>query len=131
MPAEYRIDRSSRRVLSSVKGVYSYDVAVMRMRQLQKDPEFDPSFALLMDFREATKVDLSHNEIVDLSNIHVFLPESKRAFVVASPEQFGLARMFASYRSPKKQQVFCVFTDMDDAVAWLENDVQSSSEAKP
>jgi hypothetical protein len=102
----------------------------MRMRQLQKDPEFDPSFALLMDFRETTKVELSHDEIVDLSNIHVFSPESKRAYVVASPEQFGLARMFAAYRSPKKQQVFCVFTDMDDAVAWLENDGQSPSQGE-
>jgi hypothetical protein len=118
-------------VFSAIKGVYSYDVAVKRMRQLQKDPKFDPSFALLMDFREATKVDLSHNEIVDLSSIHVFSPESKRAYVVASPEQFGLARMFSSYRSPKKHQVFCVFTDMDEAIAWLDADAQSVSPTEP
>jgi hypothetical protein len=59
---------------------------------------------------------------VELSNIHVFSPESKRAYVVASAEQFGLARMFASYRSPKNAKVFQVFTDMDEAFGWLELD---------
>jgi hypothetical protein len=122
MPEEYRIDRASRRVVSVVLGVYSYEVAVGRMRRLQMDPEFDPEYSLLIDFREATQIELSHDEIVELSSIHIFSPESKRAYVVASPEQFGLARMFASYRSPKNAQVFQVFTDMDEAVGWLEMD---------
>jgi hypothetical protein len=131
MPADYRIDRNGRKVVSIVRGVYSYDVAVGRMRRLQKDPEFDTSFSLLMDFREATKIDLSHGEIVELSNIHVFSPESKRAYVVASPEQFGLARMFASYKSPTNKKVFQVFTDMEEAVEWLEADGQSPSPSDP
>jgi hypothetical protein len=110
-----------------VKGVYSFDVAVGRMRRLQKEPEFDSGFSLLIDFREATKIDLSHDEIVELSTIHVFSPESKRAYVVANPEQFGLARMFASYRSPEKKHVFRVFTDMAEAVAWLDDDTEPAS----
>jgi hypothetical protein len=127
MLAEYRIDRCTQRVFSAVLGVYSFDVAVGRMRRLQKDPDFDPSFSLLMDFREATKIDLSHDEIVELSAIHVFSPESRRAYVVANPEQFGLARMFASYRSPKKQSVFRVFTEMAEALAWLDDGTEPVS----
>jgi hypothetical protein len=130
MPAEYRIDRDARRVVSAVQGVYSFDVAVGRMRRLQKEPEFDPAYSLLIDFREATKIDLTHDEIVELSSIHVFSPESKRAYVVANPEQFGLARMFASYRSPKKQHVFRVFTDMAEAVAWLDDGAEPASQAE-
>jgi hypothetical protein len=111
-------------VISLVRGVYSYDIAVGRMRRLQKDPEFDPTFSLLMDLRDATRVELSHSEIVELSNIHVFSADSKRAYVVASPEQFGLARMFASYKSPRNKNVFHVFVDMAEAVAWLNADTQ-------
>jgi hypothetical protein len=127
MPAEYRIDRDARRVVSAVQGVYSFDVAVGRMRRLQKEPDFDPAFSLLIDFREATKIDLSHDEVVELSAIHVFSPESKRAYVVANPEQFGLARMFAAYRSPKKEHVFRVFTDMGEAMAWLDGGAEAAS----
>lgn len=114
-----------------VKGVYSYGVAVGRMRRLQKDPEFESTFSLLMDFREATKIDLSHAEIVELSSIHVFSPESKRAYVVASPEQFGLARMFASYKSPSNRSVFQVFTEMEEALAWLDSDTQPALSPDP
>jgi hypothetical protein len=127
VPAEYYIDRVARRVVSAVRGVYSFDVAVGRMRRLQKEPGFDSGFSLLIDFREATKIDLSHDEIVELSTIHVFSPESKRAYVVANPEQFGLARMFASYRSLEKKHVFRVFTDMAEAVAWLDDDTEPAS----
>ena len=130
VPAEYHIDRDARRVVSAVQGVYSFDVAVGRMRRLQKEAGFDPSYSLLIDFRKATKIDLSHDEIVELSSIHVFSPESKRAYVVANPEQFGLARMFASYRSPKKQNVFRVFTDMAEAIAWLDDDTDSATPAE-
>jgi hypothetical protein len=130
MPDDYRIDRPFRRVVSAVVGVYSFDVAVGRMRRLQKDPEFDPSFSLLIDFREATRIDLTHDEIVELSAIHVFAPESKRAYIVANPEQFGLARMFASYRSPKKESVFRVFTDLAEAVAWLDDGTEPASPAE-
>jgi hypothetical protein len=131
MPADYRIDRESRRVVSLVRGVYSYDVAVERMRRLQKDPVFESTFSLLIDFREATKIDLSHGEIVELSNIPVFSPESKRAYLVASPEQFGIARMFASYKSPTNKNVFQVFTDIEEAVAWLDSDSTSTPPAGP
>jgi hypothetical protein len=119
-PEDYRIDKEGRRVHSVVHGVYDLKVAVERMRRLRKDPDFDPSFTLLIDFREATEVRLSHDEIVQLSEIHVFSNESKRAYLVASKEQFGLVRMFASYRNPKAMQLIRIFTSMDEAVAWLD-----------
>ena len=99
------------------------------MRRLQADPEFDPRFALLMDFREATAAELSHEEIVELSNFHAFTDESKRAYVVATPEQFGLARMFGSYRSLAKMDVYRVFTGMGEAIAWL--DLESPPAPQP
>jgi hypothetical protein len=119
MPPDYIIDRGARRVLSDVRGVYSYQVALERMGRLQADPDFDASFSLLMDFREATAVELSHDEIVELTSIRVFSEDSKRAYVVATTEHFGLARMFGSYRAPGKRDIYRVFTDMDEAVAWL------------
>jgi hypothetical protein len=107
-------------VVAEVRGIYSFEVAVGRMRRLQADPEFDPKFDLLMDFRAATAVELSHDEIVELSSIHLFDGGSRRAYVVATPEHFGLARMFSTYRSPVADEVFRVFTSMDEAIAWLD-----------
>jgi hypothetical protein len=120
VPPDYRIDRSSRRVLSEVRGVYSFEVAVGRMRRLLADPEFDPAFDLLMDFREAAAMELTHDEIVEMTNIRVFSDDSRRAYVVSTPEQFGLARMFSSYRVPGGSEAYRVFTDMGEALAWLD-----------
>ena len=118
-------------MVAAVRGVYSFDVALGRMRRLQADPEFDPTFALLMDFREATAIELSHDEIVELSSIHVFDGGSKRAYVVATPEHFGLARMFATYRSPVADDIFRVFTSMDEAIGWLDHGRPPAPKAGP
>ena len=89
------------------------------MDRLSADPDFEPTFSQLIDFAGITKVTLSHDEIYDLASRHVFAPGAKRALVTPTMEQFGLARMFQSYRSVKGETGIRVFTRMEEALAWL------------
>jgi hypothetical protein len=49
----------------------------------------------------------------------VFLPLTRRTFVVASDLTFALSRMFDSYRRLKGEQGIRIFRDLDEAVRWL------------
>ncbi len=121
MPADYRIDPERRRVLSSGSGVYSMDDALGHMNGLLKDPEYSFSFSQRVDFRGITEVALSHNQIFDLASRSVFSPGAKRAFVTRGPVQCGLVRMFQTYRSARGEQGIRVFTDIEEAVRWLDD----------
>ena len=101
------------------------------MDRLVADPGFDPTFSQLIDFAGITKVALSHDEIYDLSSTHVFASDAKRAFVTTTMEQFGLARMFQSYRAAKGEAGIRVFTKMEEALAWLCLKAESSPGPTP
>ncbi len=101
------------------------------MDRLSADPEFDLTFSQLIDFAGITKVALSHDEIYDLSSRHVFAPEARRAFVTTTMEQFGLARMFQSYRAAKGETGIRVFTLMEEALVWLEFKTEGPSGSTP
>lgn len=120
MPADYTIDRERRRVLSSGTGIYTMEDALDHMGRLVKDPDFDPSFTQLLDFRGITEIALTHEQIFDLATRSVFAPDAKRAFVTASPVQYGLVRMFQTYRSAKGERGIQVFKDLETAVRWLD-----------
>ena len=120
MPIDYKIDRAKRRVVSTGNGDFSHKDAKGHMDRLSADPDFDPTFSQLIDFAGITKVSLTHDKIYDLAARHVFASDAKRAFVTVTMEQFGLARMFQSYRSAKGESGIHVFTDMKEAIAWLD-----------
>jgi hypothetical protein len=60
-----------------------------------------------------------NSEVEKLAGKSVFGSRTRRAFVVSSELQHGLARMFATWREIKEAQQVMVFRDMDDAVSWL------------
>jgi len=72
--------------------------ALEHQKQLQKDPDFEPSFSQLLDFTNVTDVELSSEEIRRLAQKTIFSANSRRAFLVNSDLKFGLARMFAELR---------------------------------
>ena len=119
MPLDYRIDRARRCVVSSGSGGFTYKEAKGHMDRLSADPDFDPTFSQLIDFAGITTMNLTHDEVYDLSSRHVFAADSKRAFVTSTMEQFGLARMFQSYRAGKGETGIRVFSNMEEAIAWL------------
>ena len=85
-----------------------------------RDPDFDPRFNQVVDFREVTTIEISGPETRTFANIPLFSRESKRAVVAPSPANFAVGRMFATYhemsRTPSQVEIF---HDLPSALKWL------------
>ena len=119
----YSVDRASHRVTVLVTSQPNYDDFIGFFNRLIADPDFHTGDDFLWD-RQATK-ELPAREYVE--NTTRLIRENKErigagrvAFVVSahSPAHFGIARM-AHILSDWGEQ-FRVFTELTDAVAWLD-----------
>jgi hypothetical protein len=119
MPAEYYIDVPCQMVFSRGYGGLNFSDARHHMERLLSDPDFHPEFNQLIDFRRVEEVTITTEEIVLLAARNVFSPKSRRAFVVASDLQFGLARMFGTYRENAGEHGIKPFREMEPALKWL------------
>ena len=119
MPADFHIDPAHCTVFSKAVGVLNSVVGLDHMDRLQSHPDFRPEFNQIFDFREVTDVELSHGEIRRLAQRKIFSDHSRRAFVVANDFQFGIARMFGTYRDVEGEPSIAVFREMREALAWL------------
>jgi hypothetical protein len=117
------IERPSRRVRVTVSSLPTFDDFVAFFNRLLADPAFHPGDDILWD-REGRK-ELPGREYVE--NITRLMREKKQrigagrvAFVVSghSPAHFGMGRM-AQILSDWGDR-FQVFTELNDAVAWLD-----------
>jgi len=119
MAASYHIEKELGVVFTSGSGTFGFADAVDHMNRLKKDPDFNPSFSQLLDYREVTEISLTHDQIVELASVQIFSAEAKRAFLVATPEHYGLARVFQNYRAVTGDKSIRVFMDAGEAFAWL------------
>jgi hypothetical protein len=119
MPADFSINPQLGIVFSKATGVFSHAEALDHMIRLSQHPGFRPEFDQLLDGREITKVELSADEVRDLATRTIFSVHSKRAFVTASDHDFGIARMFGTYREIRGEDGIRIFRDMAEALAWL------------
>ena len=119
MPTEFTIDPEHGVVISRGSGVFTHADYLDHMLRMEADPRFNPDFNEIVDCRMFSHLDLSGQQISDLAGRSAFGPGSRRAFVVASELQFGLARMFATYRQMSGGQEVMVFRDMPSAISWL------------
>jgi|SRR5882724_1721225 len=128
MPAYFYIDSELGVVFSKATGVFSRADALDHMERLSRHPDFRPELNQLADFRQITKVDLSSEEIRELAKMTIFSARSQRAFVVSSDLQFGLGRVFASYREIRGETGIMIFRQLQDALNWLS--ISSEPDAK-
>jgi hypothetical protein len=119
MPAEFAIHRQWGVVVSRGSGVFTQADFLDHMSRMRADPEFNPDLHQIVDCRAITKMDLTSGQIESLASRSIFSARSRRAFVVSSDMQYGLARMFATYREMQAGQEVMVFQEMSDALAWL------------
>jgi hypothetical protein len=119
MPFDFSIHAAQGVVYSSARGIFSRTDALEHVKRLKQEPDFHPGLNQLFDFRTATTIDLSGEEIEQLAVRDVFSKQSKRAFVVSSNLQFGMARMFALYRDTRGETGVQVFRELPEALAWL------------
>ena len=127
MPSDYSIDREARVVYINGTGVLTdADLLEQRVR-LRSDPDFDPSFCLLVDFTGVSAVQLSAETVRFLAHERITGPGVRRAIVLpretageSSPQAhpYGLSRMFqlsAEYTGENVE----VFTDLAESRRWL------------
>jgi len=119
MPCRYRIDRDQRLVEVVIDGVISDEDIVELAERMRADPALRPDDRHLVDARRASGLEVSNETVRLLAHTEpLFVPGVRRAIVVATSLEFGLARMFQMLGEDRSGQVG-VFRDMDEALAWL------------
>jgi hypothetical protein len=118
MPLSYTIDRRQRVVVVRASGLLTVDDAVRVRAVLQSDVMFRSHFAMLLDLREVTQVNMSFQAMARLAATSVFAPQSRRAFVCATELQHEIAHAF-SLIGREYQLVVRVFREPHAAETWL------------
>jgi len=117
--AFYTIDKERRLVLSSGDGVLTKEDIWGHMDRLSNDPDFNPEFSQVMDFRQITALEVEPEDVRQLAQRNIFSPRSRRAILVKDDLQFGLARMFEIHRELKGETGIRVFRTFDEAMDWI------------
>ncbi len=119
MPASYKIDKERSLVMTAGTGVLTKEDIQGHMDRLSADPEFDPTFSQLLDFREITAVEFGPEEVRQFAQRKIYSSISRRAFLVTNDLQFGLARMFETYRELNGETGIRVFRTFEEAMDWI------------
>jgi len=119
MPVFYKIETERRLVLSTASGALSQADVLAHQQKLLNDPDFDPTFSQIADFRQVTSFDLSADEIRFLAQRSIFSPHARRALIAPNDLGYGLARMFEMLRESQGDQATRVFRTLEEALDWV------------
>ena len=119
MSAFYRIDKERRLVMTSGAGPLTTEDILGHMDRLSTDPDFNPDFGQLADFRQITEIQFGPEEVRQFAERTIYSPSSRRALLVKDDLQFGLARMFEIHRELKGEIGIRVFRILDEALDWV------------
>jgi hypothetical protein len=115
----YEIDKERRLVTTTAAGVITLAAIWAHQERLAKDPDFDPSFAQLLDITQVRKVELSSEEIRRAAGRSVFASNTRLGIVASSNFVYGIARMFQILREMNGDSGIQVFRERDEALAWV------------
>ncbi|WP_162914644.1 response regulator [Desertibaculum subflavum] len=117
----YQIDAERRIVFLYGRGALRVDEILEMQRRLSADPEFDPAFRLLADYRAATSIQIQRHRIAEVAANAPFSPGARRAFVVSGLRNYDVVRQFQSLNDADGAHgQVGVFYDFDSANRWLE-----------
>jgi hypothetical protein len=123
MPATHTIDQENRWVHTMIWGVVSgEDLLPTLERGLVEaaGPNFDPSFAEIIDLTEVMKMELSEDDVRELAEKSPFSPNSRRAIVVPDNKLVdGFARMYEVLREVQGETGIRIFRSLDEAFEWV------------
>jgi hypothetical protein len=89
-------------------------------QELTARPEFDPTWAHVVDARDAVQFDISSDEIRRLAETSVFAPSARRAMVATDRAIFGLFRMYGTlFELQVDGSAVGVFRTLEDAIEWV------------
>jgi hypothetical protein len=126
MPITYRIDKINMIVFITATEEFTSEGYLGHKRNLTDDPDFDPYFSALFDFRNTTNFRISSVEMSEISMDLIFNERARRAFVVPTGEMYGMIRMF-SILSNFESDVIQIFHEMAEARRWIGLDQTTNS----
>ena len=93
----YSIDPDRRLVTITAVGMLSAEAISANQAELRVAPDFDPSYALLADFRNASFAAIAPGDVRRHAEQDPFGPASPRAVVVRQESDRSMVRMFEVY----------------------------------
>ena len=120
MPFATSFYRDRRLIITRAWGHITLDDVRAYQQELGQRPEFDATWAHVVDARDAVQFDLSSGEIRDLAATSVLAPSARRAMVATDPATFGLFRMYGTlFELHVDGSAVGVFTTLDEAIEWV------------
>jgi hypothetical protein len=119
MPTFFKIYKERRLVMSTISGVVTMADVLVHRQNLGKHPDFDPTFAQLVDLSNVTKIELNRGDMERLAQDTIFSLNSRRAALATCDIAYGLARTFEMLRESKGEEGFRVFRNLDEALDWV------------
>jgi hypothetical protein len=118
MPFSHRIHRDQRVIVARLWGALTSAQIDEHRRAIRSDPDFDPGLRLIADMRGITTLDFPSHKVREVSTRQILEGGQQRAIVAATPEQYGVARMYSAYASIRDERIE-VFRDWASAAEWL------------
>jgi len=119
VPYYYKIDKEHRVVLTTAFGAVTLADLLAHREQVLNDPDFDPTYSQIVDFTQATKMEVRGQDVEQFAQYDLFSPQSRRALVAPSNEKYGLCRMYATLREVHGETGIRVFHAIDEALDWV------------
>ncbi len=118
MPVTYRFDLPNRLAFSYAWGTLTGPELVAHSRRIQADPRFEPGFRQLQLLSDVDAVAVTTEELRLVAGLNPWGAGSRRAVVVATRQDFDLARQHELLRMQPADELR-VFQDLAAALAWL------------
>ena len=119
MPASYELFPEDHLVVVTYSGELSLEDIIAVRQQGMQDPEFDTNYDVIDDVSRVESTDIRFEELGQLSAKSVAKTGVKRAFVVTTDFQRGMANMYRVL-SESHGQSFEIFKDFEQAKKWVQ-----------
>jgi hypothetical protein len=120
VPLSYAIDHEYGVIVVTASGMVTAAEAADLQQRVSKDPEYDPRRPALIDLTGAIKLEWTTEQARALAAGTVTDRSTRRAMVVGSEHDFGVARMFQTYTAVGGHGANVhVFYDYEEAMKWL------------
>lgn len=116
----YQIDAGRRIVFLYGRGALRVDDILDMQRRLRADPDFDPTYRMLADYRAAISIQIQMDRVHEVAANAPFAASSRRAFVVRGVRNYEIVRQFQALNDVSGTHgKVAVFYDFDSANRWL------------
>lgn len=122
MPYQYAIDPERELVVIRASGSLDVEDVERMSREVYDDPDTHRGCRILVDFSEVAELDLFHDDVLRLADLHGQLQErigrSRIAIFAPRDAVYGVGRMWHSLQ-PDWEADAALFRTRPEALAWL------------